>query len=1337
VRGKKGPSNVFQHVQPKPSKKKWMDRTQKPTPSFWQECLANQKYWLQGRSRWGLVQWVLRTRDAKWQETASISLQKRLLLGPDPLQVQGVIYALVFHKQRFVYIGQTVNSVWHRWKQHVHAKWKTDSFERCLQNELQKSSAADVSIIPLEVIPMPGTERQGHHTAEFIEEFRRRALAREQQWIRAMKGADARLLNVVREAAKTRTERRRYRRSLQQDDPGGKTRNKPPHNRQGTESRGSRDSPPERSARKWISVTSDWIVLDSTTPGANQRLRRSLAQLLKDQEDGKDPLLRIGNWSKQYRREVILFLMDQLDEKEVNLERSRVLFKFLATAENATARQAPEPSQWPDIDTAPQRQAKRDAAKEAIWLRIPWSRHDFKQLKLERLLHTTESCQAHPVPHAIKSTRISYSLNRPLSLALSNFTKACADTKGAPLQPRPEPAACPCLRFKTEHSLLFHGHVISTDPAAFKDDSLRQLWQCGRKFRVPGHPSAMLPDVKKGLAEYAERLSRAHKIDVGAFDAWIGLICHHVEVAAAAVPESDWLTSGYLTQAGYRELKAVQRDMVIGPTDKSAHDFMLVCKHAYLHALHEELMSGVYMQTGLTDDQIWDNHVSLATQLGCIPIKAHSYLYGAAKMHKDPASMRWIAGCTRQLVCKSGNREHFSAATSITPVASALGGILRFCMTQLERKDAQMYRPKGIKRYWIVTSVDAVAKHIKAHQKDLAQEQVYTEDFTTMYTKLPPDKIKEGVAKAVREAFQFYAPDSAAAFSLKWTNAGDAEAVFDDKGTYTVDNVTTWIGAVVDGTFLKASPESPTLHQVIGVPMGGKCSSELANLYCYSVESQVIDDLLSKNQLPLVKSMYNTFRYIDDILGFGNNQLHLFPYGMEHRCTNDSPHSAVFLGMSINTKGDFVQLRLHPKGAGWKWVPQRYVEWTSTHTSYTKKNLLKGLVVRAAVITNTMAAFHEAVEYYVQGLHARGFPKKALHHSFQGYLQDHWTAYPHLQQELSKWFKEMVGRYYPQAKGAPIPPRPQPESSAVLPARTDAQGSLLCGLRALNHVMVHLGRMPVNRDILDDVADNVAALEAMVSTESAVALPHAEGNYHVTAMSVALKQLADLYVKVWSPSMPPSAADFAYILGNGNHWQALLKEANGWYVRDTKSFKVDNLSNYLTMAARRGMVLTLQKEPPDSGDMDWDMEPPCRKRPLEALAEPANPEVLQIAMAANAEPTDVDEPEGKKTRCVQALEDSTQETLLQIKEEDYSPLPSDPIDRATRASTSAPLDPLWEEKVVGQTTLLYSPITGMYMCPRCRKFQRDTPLGVTSHYGKYCSKRPTEVAPEEQIHIDE
>ena len=66
---------------------------------------------------------------------------------------------------------------------------------------------------------------------------------------------------------------------------------------------------------------------------------------------------------------------------------------------------------------------------------------------------------------------------------------------------------------------------------------------------------------------------------------------------------------------------------------------------------------------------------------------------------------------------------------------------------------------------------------------------------------------------------------------------------------------------------------------------------------------------------------------------------------MTHVQTNSTPHEAVFLGMKVNTAASFVRLTLQPKGAGCKWKPQRYIQWSSVHAKYTKHFLMKGLAV--------------------------------------------------------------------------------------------------------------------------------------------------------------------------------------------------------------------------------------------------------------------------------------------------------------------------------------------------------------------------------------------------------
>ena len=191
------------------------------------------------------------------------------------------------------------------------SRWKENDIECSLQRKLQGCNGADISVIPLEVIPMPGYQRQGHHSAEFIKEFRRRALAREQQWVRKIKGSHARILNIVQDPPVQRTQKRRERRAMAKEN---LTSPKAP------KAKPSVIKP--KTPHKWITIDDDKMILDATTPGDFIRIRRSLSQLIKDQTSGKDPLERISEWSKQYRREVILFLMDQLEQKEIRFEQS-------------------------------------------------------------------------------------------------------------------------------------------------------------------------------------------------------------------------------------------------------------------------------------------------------------------------------------------------------------------------------------------------------------------------------------------------------------------------------------------------------------------------------------------------------------------------------------------------------------------------------------------------------------------------------------------------------------------------------------------------------------------------------------------------------------------------------------------------------------------------------------------------------------------------------------------------------------------------------------------------------------------------------------------------------
>ena len=180
------PSRIFDNIHPKGTglKQNWVEHGQPLPDSFLSQSLSRQRLWQQGMIQSSVVNWILRTRRNRWERMATCKLQNRLLDSPECLTVPGIIYALVFPKTKELYIGQSVNSAWHRWKQHVQVRWR-DTLERSLHRMLQKVHvAADALVIPLEVIPMSGHQKEGRHTDQFIAEFKWRAFIREQEWIK-------------------------------------------------------------------------------------------------------------------------------------------------------------------------------------------------------------------------------------------------------------------------------------------------------------------------------------------------------------------------------------------------------------------------------------------------------------------------------------------------------------------------------------------------------------------------------------------------------------------------------------------------------------------------------------------------------------------------------------------------------------------------------------------------------------------------------------------------------------------------------------------------------------------------------------------------------------------------------------------------------------------------------------------------------------------------------------------------------------------------------------------------------------------------------------------------
>ena len=75
---------------------------------------------------------------------------------------------------------------------------------------------------------------------------------------------------------------------------------------------------------------------------------------------------------------------------------------------------------------------------------------------------------------------------------------------------------------------------------------------------------------------------------------------------------------------------------------------------------------------------------------------------------------------------------------------------------------------------------------------------------------------------------------------------------------------------MIDNIFINVGKY--VFRQIIGIPMGTDCAPFLANLYLYALEFKYLEKI-TKTDIFLARKCSNSFRYIDDLLAFDNNNI--------------------------------------------------------------------------------------------------------------------------------------------------------------------------------------------------------------------------------------------------------------------------------------------------------------------------------------------------------------------------------------------------------------------------------------------------------------------------------
>ena len=138
-----------------------------------------------------------------------------------------------------------------------------------------------------------------------------------------------------------------------------------------------------------------------------------------------------------------------------------------------------------------------------------------------------------------------------------------------------------------------------------------------------------------------------------------------------------------------------------------------------------------------------------------------------------------------------------------------------------------------------------------------------TYDFSTLYTTLPHNRIKEKLLDLIEGTF--YKKEG-----KLYLACNDKKAFFTSADHYrgydllSFQNVCDALSFLLHSIYIRFGTK--LYRQIVGIPMGTNCAPLVADLFLFYYERDFMKNLSSDNQADVIKTFNLTSRYLDDLL---------------------------------------------------------------------------------------------------------------------------------------------------------------------------------------------------------------------------------------------------------------------------------------------------------------------------------------------------------------------------------------------------------------------------------------------------------------------------------------
>jgi len=263
--------------------------------------------------------------------------------------------------------------------------------------------------------------------------------------------------------------------------------------------------------------------------------------------------------------------------------------------------------------------------------------------------------------------------------------------------------------------------------------------------------------------------------------------------------------------------------------------------------------------------------------------------------------------------------------------------------------------------------------------------------FSTLYTSIPHDKLKDKISQVVMKAFK--------GMNKKYIKVNKNYARWSNKKFDNTLDCKTFINMInwlIDNT--KVTIGSSEVKQSIGIPMGTDCAPYLANLFLYAYEFDFLNDTLKHKDFTTLYKFNKCHRYIDDLLAVNNdNSLNeykerIYPPELQLNCEDKSDQKVTYLDLQLEIKNKSIQYQLYDKRDSFGFSIVNFPDLSGNIPTNQSYGVFISQLVRYARCCQNFVHFKDRTSLLVKRLLKQGFKLLKLCSTFNKFS----SKYAHL-----------------------------------------------------------------------------------------------------------------------------------------------------------------------------------------------------------------------------------------------------------------------------------------------------------------------------------------------------